>query len=155
MGIERYNKDDEGFRKYVELLESTPVGKREKFLEAARAENEEFARAAERAVLTFERITRLPELELTEVFGASGLKIEALCVALLSLDEALRERMMACVPRTVLPKLQLWMKDNPRIDQAAVGSAKLQIIQMARSLEKDGKLKTVALPRFGVGHFRK
>ena len=74
MGLERYVGTDEGFRKYVELMESTPTKKRQQFLDLAKLENPVFAEAVVKYILTFDRITKLQEGELAEVLGAEGLK---------------------------------------------------------------------------------
>ena len=156
MGVDRYSKDDEGFRKYVELLESTPTAKRKTFLDAAKAENPKFAEAAEKYVLTFERIMNLPDLELTEVLGAPGLKPEHLAIAILSVEDLnLRAKLLNMLPRELAPKVQVVVKDGPKLEPYNIGGARLQIIQAARGLEKRGMLKSVQIPRFGVGHFSK
>ena len=154
MSVERYAKDDDGFRKYVELMETTPTKKRQKFLDAAKAENEKFATTVEKYILTFDRITKLPEMELAEVLGADGLKPEAIANAISSVpDAAERERLVKMIPRKYAPQIQLQMKDFPNPKPEQIGASRLQVIQMARELEKSGKLKSVQIPFFGVGFF--
>lgn len=156
MGVDRYSKDDEGFRKYVELIESTPVNKRKDLLESARGENPIFADAVEKHMLTFDRIIRLPPLEVTEVFSAVELKPEIIAVAICSVEDAeLKERLIQSLPRKIAVAVHQEIKLDPAPEAFKVGGARLQVIQAARSLEKVGKLKSVQIPRFGAGYFRK
>lgn len=154
MSIDRYTRDDEGFRKYLELLESTPTAKRQKFIASARAENPAFVDAIEKYLLTFERITKLPDMELTELLGDPGLKVEVVSAALCSVsDAAAKERMVQNLPRDLAPKVLMQMKEFPDPSPQEAGGSRLKVIQMARELEKNGKLKSVQIPHFGVGHF--
>jgi flagellar motor switch protein FliG len=154
MSLERYLKDDDGFRKYVELMESTPTAKRQSLMEAARKENAAFVDAAEKCLLTFDRITRLPEMELAEVLGANDLKPEIVAVAILSVpDLGLREQLTKSIPRASANNILLELKDRGEPKPAEVGGARLQLIKKARELEKAGKLASVQMPRFRSGHF--
>ena len=156
MAIERYVNNDEGFRKYVELMETTPPKKRQEFLTAAKAENPLFAENVEKYLITFEKITKLPEMELAEVFGAEGLKAEVIANAILSVqDPGLKESLLRFVPKKLAASVSLTMKDFPEPKPPEVGAARLTMIQAARELEKAGKLKTLLIPRFGEGYFKK
>ncbi len=156
MGVDRYIRDDEGFRKYIELIESTPTAKRQAFIDSAKAENPKFAEAAEKYMLTFERIINLPELELTEVFAAPELKPIEIAVAICSVEDmGIKEKITRFVPRAIAPKVHSEMKENPKPKTYDIGGARLKIILAARELEKRGKLKSVQVPKFGAGYFRK
>lgn len=156
MGIDRYTKDDEGFRKYLELIESTPSAKRKAFLDSAKVENPKFAEAAEKYLLTFERILALPDLELTEVFGSRELKAAELAVGIASVEDVgIQEKIVKMVPRELSAAVLRLLKEDPNPKPYAVGIARLKIIQASRSLEKRGKLKSVQVPRFGAGYFKK
>ncbi len=156
MSLERYLKSDEGFRKYVELLESMPATKRKALLDSAKSENPLFVETAEKYILTIERITRLPELELTEVLGAPGLKPEIVSIVICSVtDPAVKENLIHNVPRNLIFKVIQGMKDNPAPEPYDIGSARLQLITAARALEKRGKLESVQIPRFERGFFTK
>lgn len=156
MALDRYIKDDEGFRAYVELMESTPTGKRKTLMDAARRECAPFVDAAEKYLFTFERITNLPGMELTEVLGAAGLKLTHLAIAINSVtDAALREKLIKHVPRNLLAQLSQELEGNPEPKPFDVGGARLNLIKKARELEKAGRLESMAIPRFGKGHFQK
>lgn len=154
MSLDRYLKDEAGFRRYVELMESTPTGKRQQIMATAKQENPLFVETAEKHILTFERILQLPALELTEVLGEKTLKAEALAVAILSItDPSQRQRVVDGIPRNISAAILLEMKDRPPPQAPEIGSARLQLIKKARELESRGKLKSVQLPKFAVGHF--
>jgi flagellar motor switch protein FliG len=156
MGVDRYSRDDEGFRKYVELIESTPTAKRQTFIDSAKAENPQFAEAAEKYMLTFERIVNLPEMEITEVFAAPELKADMIAVAICSVEDAgVKEKLTKHIPRTIAPRVHIEMKENPKPKAYDIGGARLKIIMAARDLEKRGKLKSMQIPKFGAGYFRK
>lgn len=156
MSLDRYLKDESGFRKYVELMEGMATAKRTAMMEAAKAENKLFVETAEKYLLTFDRITKLPELELTEVLGARGLKANVLAIAILSVEDVgIREKLVQHVPRAILPALKQEMDDNPEPKPYEIGASRLQVIQKARELEKQGKLESMQIPRFDRGHFQK
>lgn len=156
MGLERYLKDEHGLRKYVELLESTPTKKRQTLIEASRAENPAFVAAAEKYLLTFDAITRLPDMEVTEVLGASGLKTTVIAIAIASVeDAAAKERLISLIPRNLAPAVVQDLKDNPAPKPMDIGGARLQLIKKARELESKGRLESVQIPHFGRDHFQK
>jgi len=156
MSLDRYLRDDEGFRKYVELIECMPLGKRQKFLEAAKPENPMFVAEAQKYIFTFERITRLPSLELTEVLGAIGLKPETIATAVASIeDESIKEMMLKHIPRNLLASVVQQLKEYPVPQPYDVGSARLQLIKKARELEKIGRLESMQIPHFSRDHFHK
>ena len=135
MSLERYLKDDQGFRKYVELLESTPPKKRQTLADLARKENALFVETAEKYLLTFDRITKLPEMELTEVLGAEGLKTEILAVAISTAEHPeLKERLLQNLPRNLTAPVQLALKELPVPKPADIGAARLQLILKALEL---------------------
>jgi len=155
MAIDRYLANDEGFRKYVELLETTPPRKRQEFIDAAKLENPRFAEAVQSCIITFERITKLPEMEVAEVLSAPGLKPEMIATAIISVeDQALRASLVKAIPRKQAGLVQASMKDFPDPKPNEIGAARLAFIQAARALERKGVLASFLMPRFGDGHFR-
>jgi len=156
MSLDRYLKDEEGFRKYVELMESMPTAKRQALMQAASRENAFFVETASKYILTFERITRLPELELTEVLGASDLKPQTIAVAINSVtDASTREKLIKHIPRNQMPAILQEISETQDPKPFDIGSARLQMIKKTRELEKEGKLESVQIPRFARGHFQK
>jgi hypothetical protein len=155
MAIDRYLANDKGFRKYVELLETTPSRKRQQFLDAALKENRQFAEAAQACIITFERITKLPEMEIAEVMGAPGLKPEVMAAAILSVEDlGVQANLVKAIPRKIVGLVQAAMKDFPFPQPNEVGAARLAFIEAARALERQGLLVSFLIPRFGDGYFR-
>lgn len=154
MALDRYIRDDDGFRKYLELIESTPTQKRAALLESARAENPVFAAEAEKYLITFEKICLLSDLELTEVLGS--IKPEFLAIGIASTEDAgIKAKLLGMIPRDLSPQVGRLLKENPTPKPYDVGGARLKWIQAARALEKAGKLKSIHVPQFGYGFFRK
>lgn len=156
MSLERYLRDDKGFRKYVVLMETTAPAKRKTLMDAGRAENALFVETAEKYIITFEKITKLPDMELTELLGAPGLSVEAISTALMSVaDLGHRERLVGLVPRKILPAVANDMKINTEPKPQAIGNARFQFIQKARELEEAGLLKSFQIPKFERDFFTK
>lgn len=156
MSIDRYVKDEKGFRKYVELMETMPTAKRQSMMAAAKSEHPLFVETAEKYVISFDRICRLPDMELTEVLASPQLKPELIATAILSLEDAgLREKMLAQLPRNRLLLVNNELKDAQPPKPFDIGAARLQKIQTTRELEKAGKLESLQIPHFSRDHFRK
>ena len=156
MALDRYLKDEHGFRKYVELMESMPTSKREAMMSAAKAEHPLFVETAEKYVISFDRICRLPGMELTELLASPALKPEVIATAILSLeDTGLREKLLAQIPRNRQLLVNNELKDAPPPKPYDVGAARLTMIQATRALEKAGKLESLQIPHFSRDHFKK
>lgn len=156
MGIERYLKMADGFRKYVELLETIPTSKRETLLTSAREENPEFAETVEKYVITFERIARLPETELAEILQSPSLKSQVIAIGIASVtDQAQKDKLLKTLPRTLLPQVNRDLTDNPTPSASDITGARLKWIMAARELEKQKKLPSIQMPLFNEGHFKK
>ncbi len=156
MSIDRYVKDEHGFRKYVELMETMPTAKRQSMMSAAKAENPLFVETAEKYVITFDRICRLPDMELTELLSSTELKPEEIATAVLSLeDEGLKANILKQLPRNRSLLVNNELKDAPPPKPFDIGAARLKFIQQTRELEKAGKLESLQIPRFNRDHFKK
>jgi flagellar motor switch protein FliG len=154
MSLERYLRDEGGFRKYVELMEEMPTAKRKTFMDAARTENALFVTEAEKYILTFDRITKLPEGELCEVFGGPGVTNSLLATAIASVPDAgVREHLLKHVPRRAVALVSQELKEFPEPKPFDVAASRLQLIKLTRELEKAGKLESIAIPRFRKEHF--
>lgn len=154
MALDRYLKDEGGFRKYVELMEGMSSAKRKALMDAAKAENRVFVETAEQFIITFDRITKLPDMELTEVLGAAELKPEVIAVAIASvMDAGVREKLLKFIPRKLMPAITQELKENPEPKPYDIGASRLKLICAARELEKKGMLKSVLIPRFEKGFF--
>lgn len=138
----RYKQSPEGFRKLVELLETTPASRRQKMIDAGLAEDSGYTHRALEYVMEFQDILGLPDAELAEVLARSPARIVA--YALCGLEETHRDRFIKCVP----PKLMGEVKDFLGVDAPArdVSGARVKLITIARELERRGLVKTKAIP---------
>src|SRR4051812_6972049 len=67
----RYKKDIDGFRRLVELLESTPMSRRQKMIDIGMQEDPIYTQRALDLILTFKDVIDLPDLELSEVLAGA------------------------------------------------------------------------------------
>lgn len=143
MGIYwRYKHNPGGFRSLVELLESTPMSRRKKMIEAGLAEDSGYTNAALKYVLNFNDIIELPDMELAEVLAK--VPGRTIAFAILTLGEPVQERFFKnATPQTAAEaRDMLEAKPNSR----DIGGAQLKLISTARELERQGFLKTKKIP---------
>ena len=63
----RYKRDPDGFRKLVELLETTPKERRERMIEVGKKEDYDYTEKALSYLMTFKDILEMKDEELAEV----------------------------------------------------------------------------------------
>src|SRR3954462_4520189 len=95
MGVyTRFKRNPEGFRALVELLETTPIERRKKMIEVGMAEDADFPRRAEAAMMSFEDLTQLSELELAELVAVAPPRIIACTMS--NAQEEIQQRFLRC-----------------------------------------------------------
>lgn len=138
----RYKTAPGGFRKLVELFESTPPERRQKMIDAGMAEDSAYTRKALQYLMDFDDVIKLPEMELAEVVNMAPARV--LSYAIQSLDPQNKDRFLS----TALPKLRgelnalLEEKCSPR----DMSGARYKVVSIARELEKKGYVKTKVIP---------
>ena len=75
----RFKRSPEGFRKLVELLESTPPSRRQKMIDVGMEEDAEYTNRALQYVMNFDDIIKLPDTELAEVCAKGSRQNDRLC----------------------------------------------------------------------------
>jgi flagellar motor switch protein FliG len=143
MGIYwRYKQSADGFRNLVELLESTPLSRRQKMIDAGMAEDSKYTMDAMKYIMEFDDVVGLPDSELAEVMSASPARIVAL--ALLGLETDKQERFLRCSKPAQASEIKLLLeaKGSP----FEISGARVKLITIARSLEKKGLVKTKVIP---------
>lgn len=139
MGVyTRFKKDPDGFRKLVELLETTPVARREKMINVGQEEDPEYTERALSFMMTFEDILEMPDEEVMEVL--SGTPPRIIVYAISDLSEEIKEKF-----RTLgNPRLRTEMKDlsDLKVAPRESDAAKLKMVATARGLEKKGVVHT-------------
>lgn len=144
MGVySRYKKDPEGFRALVELLEATPKEKRQRMIDVGMEEDPEYTRKAMSFAYSFEDICNLPDMELAEVVAASPPRMTANAVKN-SPPEIKQKFMKNAIPK-IAAQIREFEDESPELRE--IGAARLKLITVARSLEKQGRIRTKAIPR--------
>lgn len=134
----RFKRSPDGFRKLVELLETTPASRRQKMIDVGMAEDPEYTRRALEMVMTFKDITELPDMELAEVCAKASPRM--LAYALNLANEETKTRFLKCSK----PRVAAEVRDllGSKIGVAEVGGAQLKIVETARDLERRGFVRT-------------
>ncbi len=144
MGVfARYMKDPEGLRKLVELLETTPLKRREELLDRGAKENAAIVDLVQELIITFRDIIELPQMELTEVLASMKGKSVAYCA--LSVDEEKRKKILGAIMTSAQLEVNSYLDFEPTPSE--IGQAKLAAIKAARELEASGKLNLKRIPR--------
>jgi len=143
MGIySRFKRAQDGFRALVELLESTPITRRQKMIDAGMAEDPAYTEQALKYVLSFEDVIQLPDLELAEVVAAAPPRIMAYAISQTS-DEV-KNRFLS----NAQPRVRAEIKDylSVQVGLRELGGAQLKIVEVTRQLERRGLIKTKRIP---------
>src|SRR4051812_28580722 len=101
----RFKRDPEGFRRLVELLETTPMSRRQRMIEVGMAEDKVYTEKALEYVLTFEDIITLPDMELAEVIATAPPRMTGYAVAKSPMD--VKDRFL----RNTIPTLSAQIRD--------------------------------------------
>lgn len=143
MGVyTRFKKDPDGFRKLVELLETTPVERRKKMIDVGMREDPEYTEKALQYVLTFEDILNLDKLEVADLMSVAPPKLMG--AALRHASPEIQEKFLTnAKPHIASQTQELFEVEIPLRD---IGGAQLRIIEVARSLEKKGLIKKKKIP---------
>lgn len=143
MGVyTRYKKDQNGFRKLVELLETTPPSRRQKLIDAGMKEDPAYTKKALDYILSFDDILMMPEPEITEL--ASQVKPKVIAYALENIGETVRTRVENALPLNIRAEVKSY--EGSTLTPGEIGSARVQLISAARQLEQQELIKTKAIP---------
>ncbi|MBN23041.1 MAG: hypothetical protein CL678_17280 [Bdellovibrionaceae bacterium] len=143
MGIySRYKRDPDGFRKLVELLETTPVTRRQKMIDVGMDEDPVYTQKALEFMLTFKDLLEMEETELMEVLAEAPVKMSAISVS--KLDEKIKEHFIKCTPVRFVSEFKEYSEIEYSLSE--VGGAQLKLVSAARRLEKINKIKTKKIP---------
>ena len=150
MGVyDRYKRDPNGIRKMVELIEATPITRRQRMIEIGMEEDSRYTKYLLQFVLTFEDVLSLPDMELAELISSAPARIVALSIAKAPVE--IRDRFKKNTVSSAMAELRDAMDtigtDPPLRD---IGGAQLKMIELTRKLEKAGKIRTKQVPQGGV-----
>ena len=138
----RFKKAPNGFRSLVELLETTPLARRQKMIDVGMTEDPEYTARALELVLSFEDIVSLPDLELAEVVAAAPPRMTAIAIS--QLGEDVKTRFML----NAQPRVRADIKDYLSVQSGLreIGGAQLKLVEVTRQLERKGFVKTKRIP---------
>jgi len=143
MGVyTRYKREPEGFRRLVELLESTPKSRRQKMIDVGMTEDPDYTLKALEYVMTFEDILKLPDMELAEVLAKAPPKMTGYAI------HGMAAEILARFPKNAKPQVAAEIRDyvEVKVGPVEMGGAQLKLITIARELEKRGHIKTKKIP---------
>ncbi|OFZ20549.1 MAG: hypothetical protein A2X94_11010 [Bdellovibrionales bacterium GWB1_55_8] len=138
----RFKRSPEGFRALVELLESTPLSRRQKMIDVGMQEDAEYTEKALQYVMTFEDIVELPDLQLAEVAALAPPRTTAFAFHEVSEDQKTR-LLLNSQPRVRAEiKEYLEVAVGPR----EIAGAQLKLVETARTLERRGLVRIKKIP---------
>ena len=143
MGVyTRYKRDEGGFRKLVELLESTPESRRQKMIELGMAEDPWFTKKALEYMYSFKDILALQDVELAEVLDKAPPRISALAIG--KADDTVKKRFLRNSKARIAAEMKSYF-DTDVPDRERAG-AQMKMITVARDLERVGKVRSKRIP---------
>jgi flagellar motor switch protein FliG len=142
----RFKRDHDGFRKLVELLESTPASRRQKMIDVGMEEDADYTTKAMQYILDFQDIIDLPEMELAEVCAKAPPRMIAYAISQLSQD--VQDRFLkVCKPKVLGEVRDLMVV---QVGLREIGGAQIRVIESARELERAGYVRTKRIPVGGA-----
>jgi len=143
MGVySRFKKDHDGFRKLVELLESTGPTKQKRMIDVGMEEDSEYTLKALEYTLKFEDVGHLNDPELMELTGVAPARVVA--YAFRNVEDSEHQRLLRLCP----PATRNEVRDcrEMEIKNIEINGAQLKLITFLRQLEKRGKVKAKRIP---------
>ena len=143
MGVyTRYKKSPSGLRQIVELIESTPMSRRQKMIDVGMSEDPEYTRKILSFVLTFEDVVKLPDLELAQVL--SGVPGQWIGYSIHNQPKEVQDRFLAQSQPKIIADLKEVL-ENPNVTPFQISAGRSKLIEATRALEKKGYVKTKAI----------
>lgn len=145
MGVyTRFKKQADGFRTLVELLESTPLHRRQKMIEVGLQEDQAFTEKALSYTFSFQDILQLPELELAEVLSEAAPHFVGIAISPLAPE--IQNKILSKAPN---PKTAATIRESMErtsLTKTDIASSQTKLVEAARKLEKKGAIKTKRIP---------
>lgn len=143
MGVyTRFKRDPDGFRKLVELLETTPKVRRQKMIDVGMKEDPDYTQQALKYMMTFEDLLNMPETELAEVLNHAAAKMIGYAIA--KADKETQDRFIRCTPQKKMGEVRDTLEFEVGLSE--IGGAQLKLLSSAREMEKAGFVKTKKIP---------
>ena len=131
--LNRFKRMEGGFRRLVELLESTAPAKRQRMIEIAREEDSAYTQRALESMITLEDFLALSDSELAKVIAHISVP-RMIAYAISGLSPDLRQKFLRNSRPDVAEETALYL-DAP-ISAGDRQGAELKLIVIARELER-------------------
>lgn len=138
----RFKRDPEGFRKLVELLEATPVARRQKMIDVGMVEDPAYTEKALSFMMNFQDVLSMADSELMEVLAHVPAKMIGYSVA--KADKKTQDRFVRCSPVQVQGEVRDIFDFETGLRE--IGGAQLKVVSVARKLEREGLISTKKIP---------
>jgi len=144
MGVyTRFKKNPDGLRQLVELLETTPISRRQKMIDVGMEEDPVYTKKALEYVMTFEDVIKLPDMELADLLSETPAKFTA--YAIHAQSEEVKKRFLEKATPRVSIEMKEFMKES-NLTAVQSGAGQMKMIEYMRKLEKRGLIKTKKIP---------
>lgn len=143
MGVyTRFKRSPEGFRALVELLETTPLERRQKMIEMGMAEDADFTRKALEFTMSFDDLVQLSDPEMAELVAVAPPRVTA--CAINNASEAVQKQFLRCSKPKVAAAIKEGMETKVSLKE--IGGARLKLVETARKLEREGFIRVKKIP---------
>ena len=140
MGVyTRFKKSPDGIRQLFELLESTPLSRRQKMIDVGMQEDPNYTQRALSYVIDFGDVMKLPEMELAEVLSEVPGRFTGF--AIFGLAEEIKTKFMSKAPPRAIAEIKEVL-ELKTVTPVQIAGAQMKLIEMTRKLEKRGLVKT-------------
>ena len=140
----RYKREQEGFRQLIELLELTPILRRQKMIEAGMQEDADYTLKALEYIMIFTDLIGLPDPELAELVFMAPARYVASAIQLLTQEQ--KDRFIRCAKPAQGGEIKEFL-DQP-VSPKEVSAAQYKMVEFARELEKKGYVKVKRIPLY-------
>lgn len=140
----RYKREQEGFRLLVELLEITPLVRRQKMIDAGMQEDPDYTQKALEFVMVFTDLIDLPEAELAELVFSTPARYAASAIQPLTQEQ--KNRFIRCAKPAHGGEIKEFL-DLP-VSPKEVSAAQYKMVELARELERKGYVSVKRIPLY-------
>jgi flagellar motor switch protein FliG len=140
MGITDRHKKPGGFRKLVNSLEVTPPQRRLKILEALKEEDADFVKDVQACLFEFDDFKNVNDMLMAEILFHMK-EYKSLAVALHKTPAELSEKFKKNMVPSQMVRFREEAEAITALTVAEQMAARFRVVELARGLEKDGKIK--------------
>jgi flagellar motor switch protein FliG len=126
----------------VELLETTPITRRQKMIDVGMIEDPEYTQRAIELMFNFEDVLNLNLDELAEVLADAHPRMVA--YAIKPFSEEVRTKFLRCARPNKASEIRDFLDMN--IGKREIGGAQLKLVEYVRAVERAGLLKKKRIP---------